>query len=79
MNGNGDKMVAAKVRIALPQSQHNIQFFGKDPSVEIGCLYWDDGVMRFRGMIDQSAQIFSNYLLDTLINPYIKKKLKDRK
>ena len=66
----GDEAVeGAKIDIA-PECSYSMTF-GKDK----GRLYWDDGVMRFEGKVDKSAQVFFDWLLDNLVNPYVKAKL----
>ena len=69
----GDEAVeGAKIDIA-PECSYSMTF-GKD-NKDVGRLYWDDGVMRFEGKVDKSAQVFFDWLLDNLVNPYVKAKL----
>ena len=67
-----------EIKLAEVECGYNITFFGKDSSKEVGRLYWDDGIMKFKGITEQSAQAFFDYLLDNLVNPYIEKKVKEK-
>jgi len=56
-----------------PDCSYGMTFYKDNKNV--GRLYWDNGVMKFKGLTTQSAQIFFDYLLGMLINPYVKAKL----
>ena len=43
-------------KVADPPKECNITFHNE--SEQVGELNWDDGVMRFEGKADESAQIF---------------------
>ncbi len=62
-----------KTTVITPENFYNITFH-KD-NKNIGRLHWDDGVMKFDGEVEESAQLFFDYLLNQLINPYVKAKL----
>ena len=64
-----------EIEIAGLEDYSNITFYGKNDS-EIGRLEWDDDKMVFKGKAKESAQVFFDYLLKTLINPYIEEKLR---
>jgi len=65
---------SGEIKLEVPESSYNVSFRGKDGK-EVGRLEWDDGKMAFKGKMEESAQVFFNWLLETLINPYIEKKL----
>lgn len=68
-----EKTIGAVEMAIAPECMYNMTFH-KD-NKDIGRLYWGDGVMKFEGETKQSAQIFFDWLLDNLVNPYIKAKL----
>ncbi len=68
----GEIIDTSKIDLA-PECSYGMAFHKDDK--QIGRLYWDDGVMRFEGKTHQSAQVFFDWLLDNLVNPYIKAKL----
>ena len=47
---------------------YNITFYKKDK--EIGKLYWDDGVMRFKGNVKESAELFFGWV-QGMVNEYV--------
>ncbi len=56
-----------------PECMYSMTFHKDDK--DIGKLYWDDGVMKFEGKLEESAKVFFDYLLGMLINPYVRTKL----
>ena len=42
---------------------------------DVGKLLFDGNKMCFRGNVDESAKEFFDYLVNTLINPYMKSKM----
>ncbi len=62
-----------KIIEVSPECSYNITFHKDDKN--IGKLYWDDGVMKFEGKVEESAKVFWDYLLETMVNPYVKAKL----
>jgi len=69
----GDEAVEASRLDIAPECMYSMTFH-KD-NKDIGRLYWGDGAMKFEGITEQSAQVFFDYLLDILVNPYVKAKL----
>ncbi len=68
-----EKTIGAVEMDIAPECMYSMIFHkGKE---DIGRLYWGNGVMKFEGITEQSAQVFFDYLLGMLINPYIEAKL----
>ncbi len=68
-----EKIIGAVAMDIVPECMYSM-IFHKD-NEDIGRLYWGDGVMKFEGITEQSAQVFFDYLLGILVNPYVKAKL----
>jgi len=68
-----EKTIGAVEMDIAPECMYTLIFHRGNK--DIGKLYWDDGVMKFEGIAEQSAQRFFDYLLGMLINPYVEAKL----
>ncbi len=64
-------------RLVEPASSYNIVFC-KEGGKEVGRIYWDNGVLQFKGKMEESARLFFDFLLEKLIDPYVKEKLSKR-
>ena len=58
----------------IPEIPRNITFSNKD-SEEVGCLEFSGKKMVFKGKTEESAQVFFDWLLEHLVNPYIENQL----
>ncbi|TET13405.1 hypothetical protein E3J84_00105 [Candidatus Aerophobetes bacterium] len=68
----------ATMTVENPEITCNITFHNKD-NEEVGCLEFSGKKMIFKGKMEESAQVFFEWLLEQLVNPYIEKKLTKEK
>lgn len=64
----------ATMTAEIPEIPHSMIFNNKDME-EVGCLEFSEKKMIFKGKVEESAQVFFEWLLEQLINPYIKERL----